>query len=235
MKGILAKKIGMTQIFDAEGKIVPVTVVSAGPCVVTQKKTKAKDGYEALQIGYGTRKEKRTTKAFKCHTGKSNSLPQLVQEVKFDSAAVNGVEVGQSLTAGIFSKDELVSVQGTTIGKGFQGGIKRWNFNRQRMTHGCKARRLPGSMAAMDRGGKIPKGKRMAGHLGDETVTIANIKVVDVDGDLIFLRGAVPGAKNGMLLIYNKSVLDLAKVAKPVAKESKSDAVAPAATEETKA
>jgi large subunit ribosomal protein L3 len=225
MKAILGKKVGMTQIFDAEGKIVPVTVIEAGPCVVTQKKTKATDGYEALQIGFGAVKEKHMNKARKNHLAKSSSLSKVLREVRFEEEAVKNLDVGQELSAAIFTKDELVSVRGCSIGKGFQGGIKRWNFNRQRMTHGCKARRLPGSMAAMDRGGKIPKGKKMAGHLGDETVTISNIKVIDIEGNLLLLRGAVPGAKNGVVYIFNKSKLDISKLAKPAPAEPKKEEV----------
>ncbi|MBU0579662.1 MAG: 50S ribosomal protein L3 [Candidatus Margulisbacteria bacterium] len=241
MKGLLGKKIGMTQVFDAHGKVVPVTVLEVGPCVVTQKKTLEKDKYEALQIGFGELQERKANKALKNHFAKAKKMLKEIKEIKVDQKSYAAIEVGQELNANLFKKDEMVKVSGYSIGKGFAGGIKRWNFARQPMTHGCKARRLPGSMGASDRGGKIFKGKRMGGRLGNTKTTIHNIKIVDIDGNIMLLKGAVPGPKNGIVFIYNNGKFDFSLKNKPedkqvaqVVEQKKQEKVAETPTPEVK-
>lgn len=199
--GILGTKLGMTQIFDtATGVAIPVTVVQAGPCPVTQVKTKQTDGYEAIQVGFKTVKEKALSKPELGHLEKSGAEPlRHLKEYRLDDAS--SYELGQTIKADIFSAGDLVDVAGNTIGRGFAGYQKRHNFKRGNMTHGSKNHRLPGSTGAGTTPGRVFPGKRMAGHYGDEQVTIRRLTVVRVDAerDLILIKGAVPG-KAGTLL-----------------------------------
>lgn len=205
VKGILGRKLGMTQIFDEEGKAVPVTVIEAGPCLVVQKKTVATDGYDAIQVGFLPRKDKHTTKPVKGHFAKSSLKPMRYLR-EFRLANATDFQVGQEIKADIFASGERVDVSGTSIGKGFAGGVKRWNFSRGPMAHGSKYHRRVGSLQSRD-ASRVFKGRKMPGHLGAERVTIQNVKVVKVDTDknLILIRGAVPGA-TGALLVIKDSV-----------------------------
>jgi len=203
MSGIIGKKIGMTSIFDADGKNIPCTVIEAGPCVVTQVKTIEKDGYEAVQFGYGEKKDKHTTKALKGHFDKSGTTPKkVVSEIKYFE---NAVKPGDSITVDLFSEGEFVDVIGTSIGKGFQGVIKRHNFGGVGgQTHGQHNRlRAPGSMGASSFPSKVFKGQRMAGHKGNARVKVFNLTVMKVmpADNLILLKGAVPGKKGAYLII----------------------------------
>lgn len=211
MKAILGKKIGMTQIFNEEGEVVPVTIVEAGPCVITKKKTLEKDGYQALQIGFGALKEKKATKLKKNQFKSLKNCPKVLKEIRLDGFDISSVTVGQEILADIFDINESVNVSGITKGKGFAGGIKRWNFARGLMTHGSKSHRLMGSVGASDRGGKIFKGKKMAGRLGNEKMTVKNNTVVGIDGNVVLLKGNVPGSSNGIIFIYNGKDFDLSK------------------------
>lgn len=205
VKGILGRKLGMTQIFDEEGKVVPVTVIEAGPCLVVQKKTVATDGYDAVQLGFLERKEKRTTKPLKGHFAKANLKPmRYLRELRLANAA--DYQVGQEIKCDIFASGDRVDVTGTSIGKGFAGGIKRWGFHRGPMAHGSKYHRRVGSLQSRDASRVFP-GRKMPGHLGAERVTVQNLKVVRVDPDknLMLIKGAVPGA-TGALLVIKDSV-----------------------------
>lgn len=200
-KGILGKKLGMTQIFDEVGRVVPVTVVEAGPCVVVQKKTVESDGYNAIQVGFGDVKEKHVTRPVKGHFKKFGvALRRRLKELRLED--ISGYNVGDEIRADIFSPGELVDVTGTSKGKGFAGAIKRWNFHRGPMAHGSKYHRAPGSLG-FRRAARVPKGRRLPGRLGGEKVTIQGLKVVRVDADrnLILIRGAVPGARGALVLI----------------------------------
>jgi len=202
MSGILAKKIGMTQIFE-DGKFVPVTVVEAGPNYVLQKKTEESDGYTALQLGFDEKKEKNTTKPLMGIFNKAGVKPQrFVRELKVDS--VEGYELGQEIKVDVFSEVEYVDITGTSKGKGTAGVMKRHGFGGNRATHGVsRNHRLGGSIGQSSWPGKVLKGLRMAGRHGNATVTVQNLKVVRVDADnnLLLIKGAVPGAKNGYLVI----------------------------------
>ena len=209
-KGILGKKLGMTQVFDDKGRVHPVTVVQAGPCVVVQKKTQESDGYNAIQLGFDDQKERKTTKPEKGHFAKVNLKPKkFVRELRLDS--IDGFEVGQELKADLFASGELVDVTGTSRGKGFAGTVKRWGFNRGPMTHGSKYHRGPGSlgMRISGGGGKVIKGRKMPGRLGGDRVTIQGLKIVRVDSDrnLLLIKGAIPGAE-GALVTIKDSVKD---------------------------
>ena len=202
-KGIIGKKIGMTQIFDAEGKVVPVTVIQAGPCNVIQKKTAETDGYEAVQLGFGEVKEKHVNKALKGHFAKSGvSVKKVLKEFRLDEITLN---VGDEVKADIFAEGECVDVTGISKGKGYAGTVKRWGTHRGPMTHGSGYHRGPGSMGACSSPSRVFKGKRLAGHLGCEKVTVQNLDVVKVDMDrnLILVKGAIPGPKGGIVTIKN--------------------------------
>lgn len=204
-KGILGKKVGMTQIFTPEGKAVPVTVVEAGPCVVVQKKTVTTDGYEAIQLGFGTKKENKTNKPMKGHFSKANVKPfRFLHEIRV--AADADYSVGQEIKADLFAEGEWVDVTGTTKGKGFAGVIKRWNFNRAPMAHGSMYHRRPGSLGATDPA-RVFKGRKMPGRLGGEQVTTQGLQVVRVDAErnLLLIKGSVPGA-NGAFVVVKKTV-----------------------------
>lgn len=200
-KGILGRKIGMTQLFSENGELVPVTVVQAEANVVLQKKTLENDGYEALQIGFADKKESRTNKAEKGHAEKAGTAPKrYVREIR--GAEVDNYEVGQEINVDIFEAGEKIDVTGTSKGKGFQGAIKRHNQQRGPMSHGSHYHRAPGSMGAID-AMRVFKGKKLPGHMGSEQVTIQNLEVVSVDTEknLLLIKGNIPGAKKSYVKI----------------------------------
>ena len=201
-KGLIGKKLGMTQLFDANGTVVPVTVIEAGPCVVAQKKTVENDGYEAVQIGFGDLKASKVNGPMKGHFAKNDIAPKKVlREFRLeDTAAVN---VGDVLKADIFAEGESIDVRGTSKGKGYAGVIKRWNFSRLKESHGTgPVHRHGGSLGVIDPA-RVFKGKKMAGHLGNERVTVQNLKVVKIDAEnnIIAVKGAVPGPKGGIVVL----------------------------------
>ena len=203
-KGLIGRKVGMTQIFDEKGNVIPVTVVELGPCTVTQKKTTENDGYNAVQLGFEDKKVTRTNKPMKGHFDKANVAPKkILREFRLeDDSAIN---VGDILKADIFAAGEKVDLVGTSKGKGTAGVIKRWNFSRLKETHGTgPVARHAGSLGVIDPA-RIFKGKRMAGHLGCERVTIQNLDVVKVDAEnnLIAIKGAIPGPKKGIVMVVN--------------------------------
>lgn len=201
MKGILGKKLGMTQIFTEAGDVIPVTVVEAGPVVVTQIKTTEKEGYNAVQVGYGEVKEKSLNKPQKGHLAAANVLKKHLKEFRMDS--VEGYTVGQEIKADIFAAGEKIDVTGTSKGKGFQGPIKRHGQSRGPESHGSRYHRRPGSMGACSFPGRVFKNKKLAGHMGSVTVTVQNLEVVRVDAEknLILVKGAIPGAKGSVVTI----------------------------------
>ena len=199
---ILGRKIGMTQVFDEDDNVVPVTVIQAGPCVVSQVKTVATDGYDAVQIGFGSIKKNRVNKPMAGHFAKAGVEPmRYLREVR----VANGEDhkVGDVVTVADFAEVKNVDVTGTSKGKGFQGTIKRWNFSRGPMTHGSRNQRKPGSIGQCAYPSRVRKGLHMAGHMGDERVTVKNLKLVRVDAEqnLMLVKGAVPGGKNGLVSI----------------------------------
>ena len=202
-KGIIGKKIGMTQIFDANGKVVPVTVVEAGPCPVTQKKTIENDGYESVQLGFQDVKVERLTKPLKGHFAKADVAPKKVLK-EFRLSDVSSVNVGDVIKADIFAVGDSVDVTGTSKGKGTAGAIKRWNFSRLKETHGTgPVARHAGSLGACSDPSRVYKGKKLAGHLGHEKVTVQNLSIVkiDVENNLIAIKGAIPGPKGSFVVI----------------------------------
>ena len=201
MKGILGKKIGMTQIFTEAGEVVPVTVVEAGPNVVTQVKTVEKDGYNAIQVGFEDAKEKSLNKPQKGHLAAANTLKKHLKEFRVDS--VEEYTVGQEIKADLFAAGELIDVTGISKGKGFQGPIKRHGQSRGPETHGSRYHRRPGSMGACSYPGRVFKNKKLAGHMGSVKVTVQNLEVVRVDADknLILVKSAIPGPKGSMVTI----------------------------------
>lgn len=202
MKNILGKKIGMTQIFTEEGNVVPVTVVEAGPMMVVQKKEEGKDGYNAVQIGYKSVKEKKLNKPLKGHFNKADvSYFKHLKEFKVDN--IDEYEIGQELKADLFEVGDKIDVSGVSKGKGFQGNIKRHNQGRGPETHGSKYHRRPGSMGASADPSRVFKGKNLPGHMGHRKVTVQNLEVVKVDAEknLLLVRGAIPGPKGGLLTI----------------------------------
>ncbi len=204
-KGIIGKKIGMTQIFDESGKMIPVTVVEAGPCVVVQKKTVENDGYAALQLGYGDVKVQRVNKPMKGHFDKADAAcKSTLKEFRLDDC--DSLNVGDIIKADTFSVGDSVDVAGTSKGKGFAGAIKRHNQHRLKETHGTgPVHRQAGSMGACSSPSRIYKGKGMAGHMGAERVTVQNLQIVKVDAEnnLIAIKGAVPGPKGGIVYIVD--------------------------------
>ena len=201
MKGILGKKLGMTQIFTEEGIVVPVTVAEAGPNVVTQVKTVEKDGYNAIQVGFEDAKEKSLNKPQKGHLAAANVLKKHLKEFRVD--AVEEFTVGQEIKADLFAAGEKIDVTGTSKGKGFQGPIKRHGQSRGPESHGSRYHRRPGSMGACSFPGRVFKNKKLAGHMGSVKVTVQNLEVVRVDADknLILVKGAIPGPKGSMVTI----------------------------------
>lgn len=203
-KAILAKKLGMTQIFDETGKVIPVTVIEAGPNAVVQKKTVENDGYDAVQVGFVDLKEKKTTKPVKGHFAKAGVTPKkFVREFRLDD--VSAFNVGDEIKADIFAAGDKVDVAGISKGKGYAGTIKRWGQHRGPMTHGSGYHRGPGSMGMCSDPGRVFKGKRLPGHMGVDRVTIQNLAVVRVDADknIILIKGGLPGPKGGLLMVKN--------------------------------
>ncbi|MBR2334881.1 MAG: 50S ribosomal protein L3 [Clostridia bacterium] len=202
-KGIIGKKIGMTQIFDEKGNVIPVTVIEAGPCVVAQKKTAENDGYDAVQLGFMDVKEKHLTKAEKGHFTKAGvQIKKHLKEFRLDDCSA--INVGDVITADTFAAGEKVDVTGMTKGRGFTGCVKRWNNHILRMTHGTgPIHRQPGSMGSISDPSRIFKNKKMPGQYGNEQVTVLNLKVVKIDSErnLIAVKGAIPGAKDGIVFV----------------------------------
>ena len=205
MKALIGKKIGMTQVYDEQGTLIPVTVIEAGPCVVTAVKTVERDGYDALQLGFGARKAKNFSRAEKGHLTKAvavdeaGKLPAVLREFRGMDAA----EPGAVLTVGVFAAGDFLDVVGTTKGRGFQGVVKRWNFGGGRASHGGAWERRPGSIGCCEFPGRVAKGKKMAGHYGCDRRTVQNLKVVrvNVEENYLMVKGAVPGANGGILLV----------------------------------
>ena len=201
-KGIIGRKVGMTQIFDEIGNVIPVTVIEAGPCVVEQKKTVETDGYEAVQLGFIDAKEKNVNKPTKGHFEKAGApVKKHLKEFRLDDCSA--INVGDVITADTFAAGDKVDVTGMTKGRGYTGAIKRWNLHKLRMTHGVgPVHRQSGSMGVIDPA-RIFKNKKMAGQYGNEQVTVLNLKVVKIDSEknLIAIKGAIPGAKDGIVFI----------------------------------
>lgn len=205
-KGILGKKLGMTQIFTPKGEVIPVTVVEAGSSVVLQNKTVESDGYNAVQLGFGTVKDKKVTKPMKGHFAKASAKPvKFIRELRLPSAPEHNV--GDVIGVDIFGEGELIDVTGTAKGKGFAGGIKRHNFARGPMGHGSKSHREPGTIGPRmsGGGGKVFKGKKLPGRMGGHKVTVQRLTVAKVDAarNLILIKGAVPGPKGSFIIIRN--------------------------------
>ena len=202
-KAIIGKKVGMTQVFDEKGVVIPVTVVEAGPCVIVQKKTAGKDGYDAVQMGFGDIKPKKLTKPLKGHFDKSDVAPKkFLREFRFDD--IEQSNVGDIIKADVFAEGEKVDVVGTSKGKGYAGVIKRWNFRRLKESHGTGPTvRHGGSIGACSDPSRVFKGKKMAGHLGAERVIVQNLQIIKVDAEnnLIAIKGAIPGAKGSVVVI----------------------------------
>ena len=201
MKGILGRKVGMTQVFTEQGEVIPVTVVEAGPVVVTQVKTIENDGYNAVQVGFGDAKEKSLNKPQKGHLAAANTLKKHLKEFRVES--VDAYTVGQEIKADVFAAGEMIDVTGISKGKGFQGPIKRHGQSRGPESHGSRYHRRPGSMGACSYPGRVFKNKKLAGHMGSVKVTVQNLEVVRVDAEknFILVKGAIPGAKGSVVTI----------------------------------
>ncbi|MGE5698594.1 MAG: 50S ribosomal protein L3 [Deltaproteobacteria bacterium] len=200
--GILGKKLGMTQVFDAEGKVIPVTVIEAGPCTVVQRKTGRDDGYDAVQIGFGTKKAHRAAKPMVGHFRKAGKGAfGALKELRVPTESP--LDAGQEIHVDIFKEGDFVDVTGQTKGRGFAGVVKRWNYKGGRATHGSMFHRAPGSIGASAWPSRVIKNIKMAGHYGNEKVTTLNLKVVGVqpDKNLLLVRGAVPGARNSLVFV----------------------------------
>ena len=201
-KAILGTKVGMTQLFAEDGKVIPVTVIQAGPCTVVQKKTVETDGYEAVQVGFDDKREVLSNKPAKGHVAKANTAPKrFIKEIR--DAELGEIEVGTELTVELFEQGELVDVTGTTKGKGYQGPIKRHGQSRGPETHGSRYHRRPGAMSNSATPGRVRKGKKLAGQMGGDQVTIQNLEIVQVDAErnAILVKGNVPGAKKSFVEI----------------------------------
>ena len=199
---IIGRKLGMTRIFDIDGTVLPVTVVEAGPCPVVQVKNQEKDGYHALQIGFGEAKENRLNKALKGHLAKSGKLCRTLREIRLQGPSE--YEVGQDITVDIFQRGDFITVVGRSIGKGYAGGMKRWNFRGAPDSHGAeKVHRQGGSTGCHTFPGRVFKNKRMAGHLGDERVSVVDLQIVEVrpEDNLILIKGSIPGPKGGLVMV----------------------------------
>ena len=206
MKGIIGRKIGMTRIFDENGESVPVTVIEAGPCPVVELKTRDTHGYEAVQIGFGMRKAKATSKPLLGHFKKAGVEPvRILRELRVDS--VSEYEVGQPIKADLFKVGDRINVTGVSRGKGFQGVVKRWGFGGGPDSHGSRRHRAPGSIGQCATPAKVWKNRKMAGHAGSRRVTVKNLEVVEVDPDknVIAVRGAVPGHPRGYVILSGKA------------------------------
>ena len=200
MSGLIGKKIGMTSVYTADGQALACTVIEAGPCVVTQVRTEETDGYKAVQLGFGEKKEKHTTQPLMGHFKKAGTTPKrkLVEFKEFEE----GLALGQALSVtDVFVEGDFVDVVGTVKGRGFQGSVRRWGFNGGPATHGSKFHRRPGSSGNRTWPGRVMPGKKFPGHLGDETVTVKNVVVVDVlaNEGVLVVKGPVPGAKNSLV------------------------------------
>lgn len=204
-KGLIGRKVGMTQVFNDNGNVVPVTVVELGPCAVVQKKTAENDGYEAVQLGFDDKKIARVNKPMKGHFDKAGVAPKkALKEFRFDD--ISTYNVGDILKADVFAAGDKVDVIGTSKGKGTAGAIKRWNFGRLKETHGTgPVARHAGSLGACSDPSRVFKGKKLAGHLGCERVTVQNLEVVKVDAEnnLIAIKGAIPGPKKGIVVVVD--------------------------------
>lgn len=203
-KAILGKKLGMTQIFGENGEVIPVTVVKAGPCVVTMKKTEEKDGYNAIQVGFEDIREKLVNKPLQGQFKKAGvGFKRYLREFRLED--ISGYEVGSEIKADIFSEGEQVDVSGISKGKGFAGVIKRWNFHRGPMAHGSKYHRAVGSMGGSSDPSRTFKNKKMPGHMGNKKVTVLNLKVVKVlpEENVILIKGGIPGPNKGLVMIRN--------------------------------
>lgn len=209
-KAILGKKLGMTQLFCDDGKMIPVTVVEAGPCVVVQKKTVETDGYEAVQFGFSDKEERKMNKPLKGHFDKAGvAYKRYLREFRLDD--ISSLNVGDEIKADVFEAGEVVDVTGRTKGRGYTGTVKRWNTHRGPMSHGSGYHRGVGSMGACSDPSRVYKGKKLPGHYGNEQVTIQNLDIarVDAERNLILVKGAIPGPKNG--LVYIKSAIKSGK------------------------
>ena len=203
-KAIIGKKIGMTQIFSPEGKLIPVTVIEAGPCPVVQKKTVETDGYEAVQLGFALKKAKRVNKPEKGHFAKAGvEATRILKEFKLDNAAE--LNLGDVIAVDVFAEGDKIDVTVTSKGHGYAGTVKRFGTHRGPMAHGSKYHRGPGSMGACSTPSKVMKGKKLPGHMGVEKVTIQNLDVVKVDAErnLLLVKGAVPGPRGGYVTVKN--------------------------------
>lgn len=203
-KGILGKKLGMTQIFAEDGTLIPVTVVEAGPCSVVQKKTVETDGYSAVQLGFGEKKEKNVNKPMKGHFAKAGvAVKRYLKEFKLDNA--DEMNVGDEIKVDVFEAGEMLDVTGTSKGHGYAGTVKRWGSHRGPMSHGSHYHRGPGSLGACSSPSRVYKGKKLPGHYGVDKVTIQNLDLVkvDVERNLLLIKGSVPGPKGGLLVIKN--------------------------------
>jgi len=222
--GILGKKLGMSQVFREDGRIIPVTVVEAGPCSVLQLKTKAKDGYDAVQIGFGEKKEKNLNKPDLGKFKKINISPKrFVREIR--TLPDQKFELGQQIKVDIFSAGDAVDVIGTSIGKGFQGGMKRWHWKGGKKTHGSMSHRRPGSIGSSTTPGRVIRGHHLPGRMGGDIVTVQNLEVVKIDSEnnLLLLEGAVPGATNGLLVINKAKKRAKAKIPQIVIMKEKKE------------
>jgi large subunit ribosomal protein L3 len=214
MKGLIGKKLGMTQIYDETGKVSPVTVLQVGPCTVIDQLTAEKNGYSAMQLGFGEKKAKNVSKAVKGHcekSGRNENPPIVIKEFRLDKDSE--AEIGSELSAEIFAENEFVDVIGTVKGRGFQGVVKRYNFGGGRYSHGGGWKRKPGSIGQCEFPGRVDKGKKMPGHMGNVRRTIQNLKIVRVDAkdNLIFIKGAVPGPNGGIIVVRSAKKKPAAK------------------------
>jgi len=201
-KGMIGKKVGMTQVFAKDGKLIPVTVIQASPCQVVQRKSVDKDGYNAIQLGFERIEEKKANKPMAGHFKKAGAVPaRYLREFRFESS--EGFDLGKNITVDIFSKGEKIDVSGISKGKGFQGGVKRHHYRGGGATHGSMHHRAPGSIGASSFPSRVFKGQRLPGHMGQDRVTAMGLEVVDVktEQNLLLVKGAVPGAKNSLVLI----------------------------------
>ena len=205
MIGLLGRKVGMTQFFDERGEAIPVTIIEAGPCTVTELRSTQRDGYTAVQLGFGTNKESRFTRPVLGQFKKRN-LPPLRHLREFRVESIEGLEVGQSLDVSIFEKGRYVDVQGVTKGRGFAGVVKRYGFIAGHASHGPTAGKQPGSIGASAYPSRVVKGKRLPGHMGNVNLTIKNLEVVAVDPEqnMLMVRGAVPGPSNGLVVVKKR-------------------------------
>ena len=222
--GILGKKIGMSQVFRDDGRVIPVTVIEAGPCNILQIKTKDKDGYDAVQIGFGEKKEKNVSKPDMGKFKKINVTPKrFVREIK--TSPDQKFELGQQLKVDVFAAGDAVDIVGTSIGKGFQGGMKRWHRKGGNKTHGSTSHRRVGSIGSSTTPGRVIRGHHMPGRMGGDTVTVQNLEVVKIDAEnnLLVVEGAVPGATNGLLIIEKAKKRAKAKIPQLVLTMEKKD------------